>query len=121
MVYNKKIKEYKVSCVENISYGLSDNNLLAIYRNGIEKDSVYLKVSVKDINNFIANDSFYIKFSPEVNANKEIKSNFKLISNNADDSIEFKLKINKPLIKYSSDDIKIKYDTVTLPKKFYSY
>ena len=121
LVYNKKIKEYEVFCADNVSYGLSDNNLLAIYRNGIEKDSVYLKVSVKDINNFIANDSFYIKFSPEVNANKEIKSNFKLISNNADDSIEFKLEINKPLIKYSIDDIKIKYDTVTLPKKFYSY
>ena len=121
LVYNKKIKEYKVSCVENISYGLSDNNLLSVYRNKVQKDSVFLKVSVKDINNYIAEDSFYIKFGEEVNTNNETKSSFKLKSNNADDSIEFKLETNKPLIKYSIDNVEIKYDTVVLPKKFYSY
>lgn len=121
LVYNKKIKEYKVSCVENISYSLSDNNLLSIYRNKVQKDSVFLKVSVKDVNNYIAEDSFYIKFSEEVNTNNETKSSFKLKSNNADDSIEFKLETNKPLIKYSIDNIEIKYDTVVLPKKFYGY
>ena len=63
LVYNKKIKEYKVSCVENISYSLSDNNLLSVYRNKVQKDSVFLKVSVKDVNNYIAEDSFYIKFN----------------------------------------------------------
>ena len=121
LVYNKKIKEYKVSCVENISYSLSDNNLLSVYRNKVQKDSVFLKVSVKDVNNYIAEDSFYIKFSEEVNTNNETKSSFKLKSNNADDSIEFKLETNKPLIKYSIDNIEIKYDTVELPKKFYGY
>ena len=121
LVYNKKIKEYKVSCVENISYGLSDNNLLSVYRNKVQKDSVFLKVSVKDVNNYIAEDSFYIKFGEEVNTNNETKSSFKLKSNNADDSIEFKLETNKPLIKYSIDNIEIKYDTVALPKKFYGY
>ena len=121
LVYNKKIKEYKVSCVENISYSLSDNNLLSVYRNKVQKDSVFLKVSVKDVNNYIAEDSFYIKFSEEVNTNNETKSSFKLKSNNADDSIEFKLETNKPLIKYSIDNIEIKYDTVVLPKKFYGY
>ena len=121
LVYNKKIKEYKVSCVENISYSLSDNNLLSVYRNKVQKDSVFLKVSVKDVNNYIAEDSFYIKFSEEVNTNNETKSSFKLKSNNADDSIEFKLETNKPLIKYSIDNIEIKYDTVALPKKFYGY
>ena len=121
LVYNKKIKEYKVSCVENISYSLSDNNLLSVYRNKIQKDSVFLKVSVKDVNNYIAEDSFYIKFNEEVNTNNETKSSFKLKSNNADDSIEFKLETNKPLIKYSIDNIEIKYDTVVLPKKFYGY
>ena len=121
LVYNKKIKEYKVSCVENISYSLSDNNLLSIYRNKVQKDSVFLKVSVKDVNNYIAEDSFYIKFSEEVNTNNETKSSFKLKSNNADDSIEFKLETNKPLIKYSIDNVEIKYDTVALPKKFYGY
>ena len=121
LVYNKKIKEYKVSCVENISYGLSDNNLLSVYRNKVQKDSVFLKVSVKDINNYIAEDSFYIKFGDEVNTNNETESSFKLKSNNADDSIEFKLETNKPLIKYSIDNVEIKYDTVTLPKKFYGY
>ena len=121
LVYNKKIKEYKVSCVENISYGLSDNNLLSVYRNKVQKDSVFLKVSVKDVNNYIAEDSFYIKFSEEVNTNNETKSSFKLKSNNADDSIEFKLETNKPLIKYSIDNVEIKYDTVELPKKFYGY
>ena len=121
LVYNKKIKEYKVSCVENISYSLSDNNLLSVYRNKVQKDSVFLKVSVKDVNNYIAEDSFYIKFSEEVNTNNETKSSFKLKSNNADDSIEFKLETNKPLIKYSIDNVEIKYDTVVLPKKFYGY
>ena len=121
LVYNKKIKEYKVSCVENISYGLSDNNLLSVYRNKVQKDSVFLKVSVKDVNNYIAEDSFYIKFGEEVNTNNETKSSFKLKSNNADDSIEFKLETNKPLIKYSIDNVEIKYDTVALPKKFYGY
>ena len=121
LVYNKKIKEYKVSCVENISYSLSDNNLLSVYRNKVQKDSVFLKVSVKDVNNYIAEDSFYIKFSEEVNTNNETKSSFKLKSNNADDSIEFKLETNKPLIKYSIDNVEIKYDTVALPKKFYGY
>ena len=121
LVYNKKIKEYKVSCVENISYGLSDNNLLSVYRNKVQKDSVFLKVSVKDVNNYIAEDSFYIKFGEEVNTNNETKSSFKLKSNNADDSIEFKLETNKPLIKYSIDNVEIKYDTVELPKKFYGY
>ena len=121
LVYNKKIKEYKVSCVENISYGLSDNNLLSVYRNKVQKDSVFLKVSVKDVNNYIAEDSFYIKFGEEVNTNNETKSSFKLKSNNADDSIEFKLETNKPLIKYSIDNVEIKYDTVVLPKKFYGY
>ena len=121
LVYNKKIKEYKVSCVENISYSLSDNNLLSVYRNKVQKDSVFLKVSVKDVNNYIAEDSFYIKFGEEVNTNNETKSSFKLKSNNADDSIEFKLETNKPLIKYSIDNIEIKYDTVELPKKFYGY
>ena len=121
LVYNKKIKEYKVSCVENISYSLSDNNLLSVYRNKVQKDSVFLKVSVKDVNNYIAEDSFYIKFSEEVNTNNETKSSFKLKSNNADDSIEFKLETNKPLIKYSIDNVEIKYDTVELPKKFYGY
>ena len=121
LVYNKKIKEYKVSCVENISYSLSDNNLLSVYRNKVQKDSVFLKVSVKDVNNYIAEDSFYIKFGEEVNTNNETKSSFKLKSNNADDSIEFKLETNKPLIKYSIDNIEIKYDTVALPKKFYGY
>ena len=121
LVYNKKIKEYKVSCVENISYGLSDNNLLSVYRNKVQKDSVFLKVSVKDVNNYIAEDSFYIKFGDEVNTNNETKSSFKLKSNNADDSIEFKLETNKPLIKYSIDNVEIKYDTVELPKKFYGY
>ena len=121
LVYNKKIKEYKVSCVENISYSLSDNNLLSVYRNKVQKDSVFLKVSVKDVNNYIAEDSFYIKFGEEVNTNNETKSSFKLKSNNADDSIEFKLETNKPLIKYSIDNVEIKYDTVVLPKKFYGY
>ena len=121
LVYNKKIKEYKVSCVENISYSLSDNNLLSVYRNKVQKDSVFLKVSVKDVNNYIAEDSFYIKFGEEVNTNNETKSSFKLKSNNADDSIEFKLETNKPLIKYSIDNVEIKYDTVALPKKFYGY
>ena len=121
LVYNKKIKEYKVSCVENISYGLSDNNLLSVYRNKVQKDSIFLKVSVKDVNNYIAEDSFYIKFGDEVNTNNETKSSFKLKSNNADDSIEFKLETNKPLIKYSIDNVEIKYDTVALPKKFYGY
>lgn len=121
LVYNKKIKEYKVSCVENISYSLSDNNLLSVYRNKVQKDSVFLKVSVKDVNNYIAEDSFYIKFGEEVNTNNETKSSFKLKSNNADDSIEFKLETNKPLIKYSIDNVEIKYDTVELPKKFYGY
>ena len=121
LVYNKKIKEYKVSCVENVSYGLSDNNLLSVYRNKVQKDSIFLKVSVKDVNNYIAEDSFYIKFGEEVNNNNEIKSSFKLKSNNADDSIEFKLETNKPLIKYSIDNVEIKYDTVALPKKFYGY
>ena len=121
LVYNKKIKEYKVSCVENISYSLSDNNLLSVYRNKVQKDSIFLKVSVKDVNNYIAEDSFYIKFSEEVNTNNETKSSFKLKSNNADDSIEFKLETNKPLIKYSIDNVEIKYDTVELPKKFYGY
>lgn len=121
LVYNKKIKEYKVFCVENISYSLSDNNLLSVYRNKAQKDSVFLKVSVKDVNNYIAEDSFYIKFGEEVNTNNETKSSFKLKSNNADDSIEFKLETNKPLIKYSIDNVKIKYDTVVLPKKFYGY
>ena len=121
LVYNKKIKEYKVSCVENISYGLSDNNLLSVYRNKVQKDSVFLKVSVKDINNYIVEDSFYIKFGEEVNTNNETKSSFKLKSNNADDSVEFKLETNKPLVKYSIDNVEIKYDTVVLPKKFYSY
>ena len=121
LVYNKKIKEYKVSCVENISYSLSDNNLLSVYRNKVQKDSVFLKVSVKDVNNYIAEDSFYIKFGEEVNTNSETKSSFKLKSNNADDSIEFKLETNKPLIKYSIDNVEIKYDTVALPKKFYGY
>ena len=121
LVYNKKIKEYKVSCVENISYGLSDNNLLSVYRNKVQKDSIFLKVSVKDVNNYIAEDSFYIKFGEEVNTNNETKSSFKLKSNNADDSIEFKLETNKPLIKYSIDNVEIKYDTVVLPKKFYGY
>ena len=121
LVYNKKIKEYKVSCVENISYSLSDNNLLSVYKNKVQKDSVFLKVSVKDVNNYIAEDSFYIKFSEEVNTNNETKSSFKLKSNNADDSIEFKLETNKPLIKYSIDNVEIKYDTVALPKKFYGY
>ena len=121
LVFNKKIKEYKVSCVENISYGLSDNNLLSVYRNKVQKDSVFLKVSVKDVNNYIAEDSFYIKFGEEVNTNNETKSSFKLKSNNADDTIEFKLETNKPLIKYSIDNVEIKYDTVVLPKKFYSY
>ena len=121
LVYNKKIKEYKVSCVENISYSLSDNNLLSVYRNKVQKDSVFLKVSVKDVNNYIAEDSFYIKFGEEVNTSNETKSSFKLKSNNADDSIEFKLETNKPLIKYSIDNIEIKYDTVELPKKFYGY
>ena len=121
LVYNKKIKEYKVSCVENISYGLSDNNLLSVYRNKVQKDSVFLKVSVKDINNYIAEDSFYIKFGEEVNTNNETKSSFKLKSNNADDSVEFKLETNKPLVKYSIDNVEIKYDTVVLPKTFYSY
>ena len=121
LVFNKKIKEYKVSCVENISYGLSDNNLLSVYRNKVQKDSVFLKVSVKDINNYIAEDSFYIKFGEEVNTNNETKSSFKLKSNNADDSIEFKLETNKPLVKYSIDNVEIKYDTVVLPKTFYSY
>ena len=121
LVYNKKIKEYKVSCVENISYGLSDNNLLSVYRNKVQKDSIFLKVSVKDVNNYIAEDSFYIKFGEEVNTNNETKSSFKLKSNNADDSIEFKLETNKPLIKYSIDNVEIKYDTVALPKKFYGY
>ena len=121
LVYNKKIKEYKVSCVENISYSLSDNNLLSVYRNKVQKDSIFLKVSVKDVNNYIAEDSFYIKFSEEVNTNNETKSSFKLKSNNADDSIEFKLETNKPLIKYSIDNVEIKYDTVALPKKFYGY
>ena len=121
LVYNKKIKEYKVSCVENISYGLSDNNLLSVYRNKVQKDSVFLKVSVKDVNNYIAEDSFYIKFGEEINTNNETKSSFKLKSNNADDSIEFKLETNKPLIKYSIDNVEIKYDTVALPKKFYGY
>ena len=121
LVYNKKIKEYKVSCVENILYSLSDNNLLSVYRNKVQKDSVFLKVSVKDVNNYIAEDSFYIKFSEEVNTNNETKSSFKLKSNNADDSIEFKLETNKPLIKYSIDNVEIKYDTVELPKKFYGY
>ena len=121
LVYNKKIKEYKVSCVENISYSLSDNNLLSVYRNKVQKDSVFLKVSVKDVNNYIAEDSFYIKFSEELNTNNETKSSFKLKSNNADDSIEFKLETNKPLIKYSIDNVEIKYDTVTVPKKFYNY
>ena len=121
LVYNKKIKEYKVSCVENISYGLSDNNLLSVYRNKVQKDSVFLKVSVKDVNNYIAEDSFYIKFGEEVNTNNETKSSFKLKSNNADDTIEFKLETNKPLIKYSIDNVEIKYDTVALPKKFYGY
>ena len=121
LVYNKKIKEYKVSCVENISYSLSDNNLLSVYRNKVQKDSIFLKVSVKDVNNYIAEDSFYIKFGEEVNTNNETKSSFKLKSNNADDSIEFKLETNKPLIKYSIDNVEIKYDTVALPKKFYGY
>ena len=121
LVYNKKIKEYKVSCVENISYGLSDNNLLSVYRNKVQKDSVFLKVSVKDVNNYIAEDSFYIKFGEGVNTNNETKSSFKLKSNNADGSIEFKLETNKPLIKYSIDNVEIKYDTVALPKKFYGY
>jgi hypothetical protein len=121
LVYNKKIKEYKVSCVENISYGLSDNNLLSVYRNKVQKDSIFLQVSVKDVNNYIAEDSFYIKFGEEVNTNNETKSSFKLKSNNADDSIEFKLETNKPLIKYSIDNVEIKYDTVALPKKFYGY
>jgi len=121
LVYNKKIKEYKVSCVENISYSLSDNNLLSVYRNKVQKDSVFLKVSVKDVNNYIAEDSFYIKFGEEVNTNNETKSSFKLKSNNADDTIEFKLETNKPLIKYSIDNVEIKYDTVELPKKFYGY
>ena len=121
LVYNKKIKEYKVSCVENISYSLSDNNLLSVYRNKVQKDSVFLKVSVKDVNNYIAEDSFYIKFGEEVNTNNETKSSFKLKSNNADDSIEFKLETNKPLIKYSIDNVEIKYDTVVLPKMFYGY
>tara|TARA_B100000674_G_scaffold305235_1_gene253444 strand:- start:547 stop:2247 length:1701 start_codon:yes stop_codon:yes gene_type:complete len=121
LVYNKKIKEYKVSCVENISYGLSDNNLLSVYKNKVQKDSIFLKVSVKDVNNYIAEDSFYIKFGEEVNTNNETKSSFKLKSNNADDSIEFKLETNKPLIKYSIDNVEIKYDTVALPKKFYGY
>ena len=121
LVYNKKIKEYKVSCVENISYSLSDNNLLSVYRNKIQKDSVFLKVRVKDVNNYIAVDSFYIKFGEELNTNNETKSSFKLKSNNADDSIEFKLETNKPLIKYSIDNVEIKYDTVALPKKFYGY
>ena len=121
LVYNKKIKEYKVSCVENISYSLSDNNLLSVYRNKVQKDSIFLKVSVKDVNNYIAEDSFYIKFGEEVNTNNETKSSFKLKSNNADDSIEFKLETNKPLIKYSIDNVEIKYDTVELPKKFYGY
>ena len=121
LVYNKKIKEYKVSCVENISYSLSDNNLLSVYRNKVQKDSVFLKVSVKDVNNYIAEDSFYIKFGEEVNTKNETKLSFKLKSNNADDSIEFKLETNKPLIKYSIDNVEIKYDTVVLPKKFYGY
>ena len=121
LVYNKKIKEYKVSCVENISYSLSDNNLLSVYRNKVQKDSIFLKVSVKDVNNYIAEDSFYIKFGEEVNTNNEMESSFKLKSNNADDSIEFKLETNKPLIKYSIDNVEIKYDTVELPKKFYGY
>ena len=121
LVYNKKIKEYKVSCVENVSYSLSDNNLLSVYRNKVQKDSVFLKVSVKDVNNYIAEDSFYIKFGEEINTNNETKSSFKLKSNNADDSIEFKLETNKPLIKYSIDNVEIKYDTVALPKKFYGY
>ena len=121
LVYNKKIKEYEVYCDENVLFGLSDNNLLSVYRNNVQKDSAFIRVSVKDINNFIAKDSFYIKFNQEENTKKEIRSDFKLNSNNADDSIRFKLEINKPLIKYSIDDIKIKYDTVVLPKKFYSY
>jgi uncharacterized protein (DUF2141 family) len=121
LVYNKKIKEYEVYCDENVSFGLSDNNLLSVYRNNVQKDSTFIRVSVKDINNFIAKDSFYIKFSQEENTKKEIRSDFKLNSNNADDSIRFKLETNKPLIKHSFDDIKIKYDTVVLPKKFYSY
>ena len=49
-----------------------------------------------------------------------MESSFKLKSNNADDSIEFKLETNKPLIKYSIDNVEIKMIPSNY-QKFYGY
>lgn len=121
VIYNKKIKKYEICCEENISHGLSDNNIVSVYKNNYNKDSVFIKIKAFDDYNFVVEDSFYVSFKQEEKKERDVKLNFILNTKDIDDTVSFYLQTNVPLLDYKIKDINIRADTINLPNDFYYY
>lgn len=117
--YNKFVKDYKIEYKDLIYSNLEEKNRnIKVYNPGIGKDdSLQLIVSISDTLDIKLIDTTYAKFKEskleptKLNITYTIKQ-----TDQIDESINFKISFNKPILSTNTDSIYLLYDSARIEK-----